>query len=105
MKINTSNQAVYLTLVTSRKRKDKLLCELSNYCARVISTIYGKGTVKASYLKDAFGLLPEENKVIISCVMRKDKADEVMQSLIDKFGFDKPNTGIAFTTNLDKLSF
>ncbi|MDL2324945.1 hypothetical protein LJC61_07340 [Ruminococcaceae bacterium OttesenSCG-928-A16] len=104
MKIETTGQATYLTLIANRSHKDAILRELSDLGAHVMTTAYGKGTVKASYLMDMFGLVPEENKAVISCIMRKELADKAMQIFIEKYDFGKPNTGIAFATNLNKLS-
>ncbi len=96
---------VFLTLIAGRKRKDALLTALSASGLKVINTLYGKGTVEAGYLQNALGLIPEENKIIIVGLMRLENADAVFDILVKKFDFDKPNTGIAFTIPIEKLSF
>ena len=100
-----AGKILFLTLIAGRKQKDALLTALSQSGTRLISALYGKGSVKSSYLKNVFGLIPEENKVVITCVLTQVKADAVMKILIEKFRFDKPNTGIAFTIPIDSLSF
>ena len=96
---------VQLMLIAGRNHYDALLSAMPEKGARVINTIYGKGSVKASYLMDAFGLVPEENKVVISCLIPSDKLDAMFAMLDEQFHFNKPNTGIAFTIPVEKLSY
>lgn len=96
---------VFLTLIAGRKRKDALLTALSASGLKIINTIYGKGTVEAGYLQNVLGLIPEENKIIITGIMRLENADAIFDILVKKFDFNKPNTGIAFTIPIEKLSF
>lgn len=96
---------VFLVVIAGRKKKDALLSALSQSGAHLTCIVYGRGTVKASYLKDALGLVPEENKVVIHCAMASDRADGVLNMLYEKFNFDKPNTGVAFTIPIERLSF
>ena len=72
---------------------------------RMTNVMYGKGSVKASYVMDAFGFVPEENKVVITCLIPEKKTDCIIEMLDERFDFDKPNTGIAFTIPVDRLSF
>ena len=101
----TEKHVVQLMLIAGRERYDALLAAMPEKGARVINTIYGKGSVKASYLMDAFGLVPEENKVVIACLIPSDKLDAMFAMLVEKFDFNKPNTGIAFTIPVEKLSY
>lgn len=100
-----NEEIVFLTLIAGRKQKDALLSSLSESGVHLTNTIYGKGTVKANYMENLFGLVPEENKVVITCVLTREKSNAVMDMLIKKFHFDRPNTGIAFTKHIDRLSF
>ncbi len=95
----------YLTLITGRKQRAALTHALWEAGGRLIKTVYGKGSAKSNYLLDMFGLVPEENKVVITCLLPHDKAEAVLRMLIDQFHFDQPNTGIAFTIPVEKLSF
>ncbi len=95
---------VFLTIIAGRKQKEPLLTALIEAGGRLVNVIYGKGSVKSGYLQDMLGLVPEENKVIITCLAAAEKTDSVFEMLVNKFHFDKPNTGIAFTTHVDKLS-
>lgn len=93
----------FLTLITGRKNKDALLKALSEAGGRLIEVVYGKGTAKVSYLKDVLGLVPEENRIVVTCLLPSQKTDDVFDMLIKKFHFNKPYTGIAFTIPVDKL--
>lgn len=95
---------VFLTLIAGRKQKEALLTALMNAGMHVINAVYGRGTVNASYLRNTFGLTPEEKKVIITCVSTGTKVDAVLRLLVDQFDFDQPNTGIAYTSHIDKVS-
>ena len=99
------NDIDFFTVIAGRKLKESLMTEISENGGRLLNVIYGQGSVKASYLMDVFGFTPEENKVIITCLIPKKKSDEMLKMMTEKFNFDKPNTGIAFTTPVGKLSF
>jgi len=105
MKIEVSEKIVLLTIIAERKQKDALLTALLEAGMRLVNTAYGKGTVKASYLQTTLGLVPEKAKAIIICASTETKAETVLQMLIKDFHFDRPNTGIAFTISIDKVSF
>ena len=96
----------FLLLISGRKQRESLLKFLTNMDANVVNVSYGKGSVKSnSPLIEVFGFLPEEEKVVIICLMAHDKADLVIDRLEKKFEFNKPNTGIAFAVSVDGLSF
>ncbi|MCE5234924.1 MAG: hypothetical protein ABFC62_07935 [Clostridiaceae bacterium] len=104
MNCNPCGGIVFLTLIAGRKQKEALLDALTEAGGKLINVIYGRGSVKTSYLKDMFGLVPEENKVLITCLLAGDKTEGVFDVLVKKFRFDRPNTGVAFTIRLDRLS-
>lgn len=103
--MNSEIKAVFLMLIAARKLKDALLTEIADGGAKVINTVYGKGSVKAGFLTDLLGLAPEEHKVVIMCLIKADKADALLLALEEKFHFDTPNTGIAFTVPVEALSY
>ncbi len=105
MKHDDSISITYVTVIAGRKQKDALLSALLEAGARVVTVLYGKGSVQASYLTNLLGLVPEENKVVIVCLVAQQRADALLKMLEEKFSFDQPNTGIAFTIPIDKLSF
>lgn len=105
MKTDDKGPIEFLTLIAGRKQKDALLSALSDSGAKLINTMYGKGTVNASFLESTLGLVPEENKVVITCAVAHDQSQDILNMLIEKFHFNKPNTGIAFTIPICRLSF
>ena len=95
----------HMVLITGRNQKDRLLTALSERGGPLFNFYYGRGSVKASFLMDTYGLVPEENKIIITCIASKSEADAIFDMLEKDFHFNKPNTGIAFTIPVKKLSF
>ena len=95
---------VFLMVIAGRKQKRLLLDALTEAGGRLVNIVYGRGTIDANYLKYILGLTQEESKVVIICLLPGVKADAVLEMLIKKFRFDKPNTGIAFTIPVEKLS-
>jgi len=99
------DKIVYCTLIAPRRQRDALLAMLCAVGARMVHTQYGRGSVKAGYLQNVLGLVPEEHKVVITCVLTKEKFSAAHKELLEKFHFDRPNTGIAFTIPIDNMSF
>lgn len=95
----------HMVLIAGRKQKDHLLKALAETGGHFFNIYYGKGSVKAGFLMDAFGLVPEENKVIITCLLSSKEADGIFDMLIRDFHFDKPNTGIVYTIPVSELSY
>ena len=101
-----NDKSVFLTVIAGRKQKDELLTALLNSGIHLINTVYGKGgAMRVNGIKYVLGLIPEENKVLITCVSDADKASAAMNMLTEKFHFDKPNTGIAFTVNIENIAY
>jgi len=99
-----TNSIEYLAIIAARSYKDDLLKLLFEMKCHLVNVIYAKGSVKSGYFKDMLGLVPEEKKVMSTCIATGDVAGKVLEQLISKFHFDKPNTGIAYTIPVDKLS-
>jgi len=53
----------------------------------------------------AFGFETEQGKVLISCLIKKEKAEELTEVLYRDYNFNKPNTGIAFGISVEGLVF
>lgn len=94
----------YLTIIAGRNHKDEILKLLLELKCHLINVVYAKGSVKSGYFKDMMGLVPEEKKVMISCIVTSDISDKLLEQLVSKFHFNQPNTGIAYTIPVDKLS-
>jgi len=105
MTIETSVQVVMLVVIAGRKLKPELMDALADAGGRLATIIYAKGSVRAGgRLMEAFGFVPEENKVFIQCLMTAEHATAALEMLTHKFHFDRPNTGIAFTIPVEGLS-
>lgn len=98
------NSVEYLIIIAGRNYKDELLKLLFELKCHLINVIYAKGSVKSGYFTDMLGLVPEEKKVMITSIVTSDISGKVMEQLVSKFHFDQPNTGIAYTIPVDKLS-
>lgn len=94
----------YVTLVTNRSQKDDIIDLLMSSGCHLIDVVYAKGSVKSGYFKDMLGLVPEEKKVLITCIIASNRTDHLFEGLITEFHFNEPNTGVAFVVPVDKLS-
>jgi hypothetical protein len=99
------NDLVFLTIITGRKKRDDIICMLADINAQTINSIYGRDCIKAGLLRSAFGLVPDDEEVLIDCIMEGSSVDFVMGELLEKFSFKKPKTGVAFAVKVDKISF
>ncbi|MDR0503451.1 MAG: hypothetical protein LBH16_09050 [Treponema sp.] len=99
------NKLEHMAVIAGRNLKDQLLTAMNEKGCHVINVFYGKGAAKASYILDAFGLVPEENKILITCLILNTKAQAVFDMLISEFKFNEPNTGIAYLIPVDNLLY
>jgi len=95
----------HMVLIAGRNQKERLLTAISENGGHFLNFYYGRGSVKASFLMDTYGLVPEENKIIIMCLVSNKDAETIFKMLEKDFHFNKPNTGIAYTIPVKKLSF
>ena len=100
----SNNSIEFLTIIVGRKCKDEILALLIESKCHLINVVYAKGSVQTGYFKDMLGLVPEEKKVMITCIVTSDMSGKLLDQLVVKLKFDKPNTGIAFIVPVDKLS-
>jgi hypothetical protein len=101
----TVNEIVLLTVVIDRTQKDRLIALLLEAGGQLINAIYGKGLAQAGYLKEALGLVPENSRVVVVCLLPSEEAAPMLDTLREKFGLDQPNAGTAFTMPVERLSF
>lgn len=94
----------FLTIITGRKHKEAILKLLLDSGCRLIDVVYAKGSVQTGYFRDMLGLVPEEKKVMITCFITSNLSGQLLDRLVEKFKFDEPNTGIAFTIPVEKVS-
>ena len=98
------NQLKYLVIIAEKNNKEEFLSLLKEYGARSIETTYCHGSAPNS-ITAAFGFASEQNKVQISCLTKHHSAEKLIDILYNKYNFNKPNTGIAFTIPIEGLSF
>jgi hypothetical protein len=100
------NEIVLLAVIVERKQKNDLIDVLSEAGGQLINTIYGKeGLVKAGYLREALGLVPEDDRVIVTCLLPSEESDPLLETLAERFSLDEAHAGAAFTLPVEKLSF
>jgi len=99
------NKLQYMVVITGRNMKEQLLNAMSEKGCHVINVFYGKGAVSADALHDALGLVLEENKILITCLILNTKAEVIFDMLISEFDFNNPNTGIAYVIPVEKLLY
>ncbi len=102
---NNENSLQFFNLIADKKKKDKFLTLLSDYGAHSIEVVYAHGSVGNSAFAQAFGFEVSQHKVLITCLMRKDRANELLKVLYNEYDFKKPNTGIAFGIPVEGLAF
>jgi hypothetical protein len=95
-----------LYIITGRSAKEELLKTLLASEIHLINTIYGRGGMAhKSNLSHTLGFIPEDDKVMITCISTCAKIEDVLKMLEDRFEFNKPNTGVAFTVRVDEVAY
>ncbi len=99
------NGLQYLVIIAEQKTKKKFLSLLDEYGARGIEIVYAHGSMSPSAVAAAFGFESVQQKVMISCLLKNEKAEQLINLLYDKYNFNKPNTGIAFSVSVEGIAF
>ena len=99
------NGIQYFVIIVEQKKKKKFLSLLNEYEARGIEVRYAHGSMSPSAIAAAFGLEAVQNKVMLSCLLKKEKAKQLIHVLYHDYKFNQPNTGIAFSVTVEGLSF
>jgi len=100
-----TDDVVFFVIIAKRREKDAILDSLSALDIHLTNIVYGRGSVRAGYLRDVLGLVPEDSKVALLSVSTRAKADAVLKMMIEKFEFNKANTGIAYTVPVESLAY
>jgi hypothetical protein len=87
----------YLIIIGARKSKDDILNALVQNGGHAITSYYGRGAVQANEFLQILGLVAEQNKIIITAILKTENAKNMIALLDEEFNFNKFNTGIAFT--------
>ena len=99
------NGLQYFVIIAEQKKKKKFLTLLDEYDARGIEVVYGHGSMSPSAIAAAFGFESEQGKIMITCLLRNEKAKDLISVLYNEYKFNKPNTGIAFSVSVEGLAF
>ena len=99
------NGLQYVVIIAEQKMKKKFLTLIDEFGARGIETVYAHGSMSPSAAAAAFGFESVQNKVMISCLLKNEKAKELIDVLYTKYHFNKPNTGIAFSVAVEGIAF
>lgn len=95
----------YAVIIAPQKKKNKFLSLLADLGAHGVETVYAHGSMSPGALSAAFGLEAEQGKVMVSGLLRYEKAEELMALLYRDHKFSEPNTGIAFCVPVEGLAF
>ena len=95
----------YFVIIAEQKKKKKLLSLLGDYDARAIEIVYGRGSMSPSAISEAFGFETRQVKVMISCILKSENAQKIIEVLYKDHRFEEPNTGIAFSIPVEGLVF
>ena len=99
------NGLQYFVIIADQKKKKKFLALLDEYDARGSDVIYAHGSMSPSAVAAAFGFESEQKKVMLSCLLKNEKAKQLLDVLYTDYQFDKPNTGIAFSVPIEGMAF
>ncbi|MBQ7761343.1 MAG: hypothetical protein IJ400_04735 [Clostridia bacterium] len=102
---NTQATVQHFVIIAEQKLKNKFLSLLSDYGAKGIQTVYGRGSMNPNALASAFGFEVEQKKVLITCLVKSEQAKELVNILYNDYKFSEPNTGIAFSIPVEGLAF
>ncbi len=94
----------YFVLICDKKKKNMFIELMGSYGAICIDTSYGRGSANAGAIAKALGFETEEHKVVISGLVQREKAKELIDTLTTKYSFNRQNTGFAFTIPVESLS-
>ena len=102
--MSETKEIVQITVIAGRGQKNELVDAIIENGGRFVTLSYGKGTVQCTALEEAIGLIPEINKVVINFFVNKKKSDRMFALFSERFNFDEPNTGIAFSVRVNEIS-
>jgi len=105
MSDSQTNSLQYFVIIAEQKKKNKFLTLLNDNGAKMIQTVYGRGSMSPSAIAAAFGFEAEQGKVLITCLIKTETAKELINTLYNDYNFNKPNTGIAFGISVEGLAF
>lgn len=105
MSQNKMSNVQYFVIIAEKKKKNKFLTLLGKNDAHAIDVAYAHGSIKPNTIAAAFGFESRQAKVVISCLLKTEKAKELIGILEKDYKFNKPNTGIAFSVSVEGLAY
>ena len=69
------NGLQYFVIIAEQKQRKKFLALLDEYDARGIEVVYAHGSMSPSAVAAAFGFESVQNKVMISCLLKNERAE------------------------------
>ena len=75
---------LYFVIIAEQKKKEKFLSLLGEYEAHLIEAVYAHGSLSSNSILSLFGLEIIQNKIMISCLIKPDKASELIEILYNK---------------------
>lgn len=93
-----------LVVIAKRKDKEKLVKALFEREVLMMNQSLVKGSAKEGLLR-ALGFSREVHNVMLSGFIKESQTSEVLALLVDKFNFNAPNSGFAFTIPVESISY
>lgn len=95
----------YLMIIAEQKKKKTFLSLIGEHGGHSIDVVYARGSVNPNTFASVFGFEVEQGKVIITCLLKYEDAEKLINVLYEEYNFKKPNTGIAFCISVEGLAF
>ncbi|MDR1697389.1 MAG: hypothetical protein LBR37_00500 [Erysipelotrichaceae bacterium] len=92
-----------LVIISHNSNKKDITRLVEDHGGKLIHVVYGHGAASPSELQEFFGVSRSETKIVYFAIAATTSANEVILKLTEKIGFDKPNTGLAFSVPLENL--
>jgi len=92
-----------LTIIAVRKLKSKIIDEIGKLGAVLINSVYGKSYTDDSNFFASLGFTHDNEKIVIYSLVKEENVTKIYDLLNEKFEFKYKNTGIAFSSTIDKI--
>lgn len=88
-------------VIVNKGKASKVLSLAKKHGARVGTIFLCHGTVSNKILN--FLSIFERDKEMLTLILNREEVNNLIPILIEKFNFNKPNTGIIFTTRINQI--
>ena len=100
MKVNREHQLI--VTIVKKGWAERILTAAKEADARGGTVLHGRGC-GVHEQKRLLGIPIEPEKEIVLILIHRDKANRVLQAVVDAGQLDKPGTGIGFVLDVDKV--